>query len=60
MMSKICVEAEAAMLHQNMYNELCQLTPTPTPKTTTTAIAAVDASFSQNCAAIICTGRYTS
>ena len=61
MMSKICLEAEAAMFHRVIYNELRDLTPTPTPTTTTTAIAAVDASFSQNCAAIIClttTGRW--
>ena len=48
------------MFHRVMYNELRDLTVTPTPTTTTTAIAAVDASFSQNCAAIIClttTGR---
>lgn len=60
MMNKICLEAEAAMFHRVMYNELRDLTRTPTPTTTTTAIAAVDASFSQNCAAIIClttTGR---
>ena len=63
MMSKICLEAEAAMFHRVMYNELRDLTPTPTPTTTTTAIAAVDASFSQNAAAIIClttTGRWAS
>ena len=61
MMSKICLEAEAAMFHRVVYNELRDLTPTPTPTTTTTSIAAVDASFSQNCAAIIClttTGRW--
>ncbi|XP_065886442.1 pyruvate kinase PKM-like isoform X2 [Dysidea avara] len=60
MMSSVCLEAEAAMFHRVMYHELRDLTPTPTPTTTTTAIAAVDASFSQNCAAIIClttTGR---
>ena len=60
-MNKICLEAEAAMFHRVMYNELRDLTPTPTPTTTTTSIAAVDASFSQNCAAIIClttTGRW--
>ena len=61
MMNKVCLEAEAAMFHRVMYNELCGLTSTPTSTTTTTAIAAVDASFSQNCAAIIClttTGRW--
>ena len=61
MMDKVCLEAEAAMSHHVMYNELCGLTSTPTSTTTTTAIAAVDASFSQNCAAIIClttTGRW--
>ena len=61
MMSKICLEAEAAMFHRVVYHELRDLTPTPTSTTTTTSIAAVDASFSQNCAAIIClttTGRW--
>ena len=61
MMSKVCLEAEAAMHNRVLYNELCDITSTPTPSTTTTAIAAVDASFSQNCTAIIClttTGRW--
>lgn len=60
MMHKICCEAEAAMFHRVVLDELRFLTPKPTDVITTTAIAAVDASFSQNSAAIIClttTGR---
>ena len=61
MMDKVCLEAKAAMFHRVLYNELCGITSTPMPTTATSAIAAVDASFSQNCAAIIClttTGRW--
>ena len=60
MMHKVCCEAEAVMFHQVVLDELRFLTPKPTDVMTTTAIAAVDASFSQNAAAIICltiTGR---
>lgn len=59
-MHKICCEAEAAMFHRVVFDDLRLLTPKPTETTVTTAIAAVDASFSQNAAAIIClttTGR---
>ena len=54
MMHKICCEAEAAMFHRVVFDELRQLTPTPTMTTQTTAIAAVDAAFAQNAAAIMC------
>lgn len=54
MMHRICVEAEAAMFHRVVFDELRLLTPKPTETTQTTAIAAVDAAFSQNTAAIIC------
>ena len=60
-MSKVCLEAEAAMFHRVVFDELRHLTPKPTLTVTTTAIAAVDASFRQNAAAIITlttTGRY--
>ena len=60
-MSKVCREAEAAMFHRVVFDELRHLTPKPTPTVTTAAIAAVDASFQQNAAAIITlttTGRY--
>ena len=60
-MSKVCLEAEAAMFHRVVFDELRHLTPKPTPTVTTTAIAAVDAAFQQNAAAIITlttTGRY--
>ena len=60
-MSKVCLEAEAAMFHRVVFDELRHLTQKPTPTVTTTAIAAVDASFQQNAAAIITlttTGRY--
>ena len=53
-MHKICCEAEAAMFHRIVFDELRQLTPTPTETTQTTAIASVDAAFAQNAAAIMC------
>ena len=52
-MSKIAPEAEAALFHRNRFDELRRLTPKPTTTVQTTAIAAVDASFAQNVAAII-------
>jgi pyruvate kinase len=52
-MSKIALEAEAAMFHRDRFNELRRLTPKPTTTVQTTAIAAVDASFAQMAAAII-------
>lgn len=60
MMHKICCEAEAAMFHRVVFDELRLLTPKPTETLKTTSIAAVDAAFSQSAAAIIClttTGR---
>ena len=60
-MSRICQEAEAAMFHTAKFNELRSLTHIPSPTVTTIAIAAVDASFQQNAAAIVTlttTGRY--
>ena len=63
MMHKICCESEAAMFHRVVFDELRLLTPKPTETLLTTAIAAVDAAFSQNAAAIMClttTGRYLS
>ena len=62
MMRKICCESEAAIFHRVVFDELRLLTPTPTETVVTTAIAAVDAAFSQNAAAILClttTGRYS-
>ncbi|XP_003382927.1 PREDICTED: pyruvate kinase PKM-like [Amphimedon queenslandica] len=59
-MHRICCEAESAMFHRVVFDELRLLTPKPTETLTTTAIAAVDAAFSQSAAAIIClttTGR---
>ena len=52
-MSQICLEAEAAMFHSVVFGELRSLTRTPTMTVQTIAIAAVDASFQQNAAAII-------
>ena len=62
-MSQICLEAEAVRFHTVMFNELRRLTPKPSPTVTTIAIAAVDASFQQNAAAIVTlttTGRFVS
>ena len=53
MMNKICLEAEATLLHQNKFDELCKETPKHTTTVETTAIAAVMASYRQNAAAII-------
>lgn len=60
-MSKICVEAEAAMFHSNVFDELRSLAPKPTPTVQTIAIASVDAAYQQNASAIITlttTGTY--
>ena len=60
-MRRVCLEAEAAMFHRVVFDELRHLTPKPTLTVTTAAIAAVDASFQQNAAAIITlttTGRF--
>ena len=53
-MNKICCEAEAAMYHRQFFNEMRQLVKSPVAIPETVAIAAVDASFKQTCAAIIC------
>ena len=53
MMHKICCESEAAMFHRVVFDELRLLTPKPTETLLTAAIAAVDAAFSQNAAAIM-------
>ncbi|KAL5469411.1 hypothetical protein EMCRGX_G030663 [Ephydatia muelleri] len=53
LMHKVCLEAEAAMFHRVVFEEIRRLTPKPTNTATTAAIAAVDASFQQNAAAII-------
>ena len=52
-MSKICLEAESAMFHNNVFDELRSLTPKPSPTVQTIAIASVDAAFQQNASAII-------
>lgn len=52
-MHKICLEAEAAMFHKVLFDELRASTPTPTMTAETCAIAAVDASFKQCATAII-------
>lgn len=52
-MRKVCLEAEAAMFHRVVFDELRLLTPKPTLTVVTAAIAAVDAAFQQNAAAII-------
>ena len=60
-MRRVCLEAESAMFHRVVFDELRHLTPKPTLTVTTAAIAAVDAAFQQNAAAIITlttTGRY--
>jgi len=60
-MSKVCLEAEAAMFHRVMFDDLRHLTPRPTVTVQTAAIAAVNASFQQDAAAIMTlttTGRY--
>ncbi|KAL5469410.1 hypothetical protein EMCRGX_G030662 [Ephydatia muelleri] len=53
LMHKVCLEAEAAMFHRVVFEEIRRLTPKPTNTATTAAIAAVDASFQQNAAAIV-------
>eukprot|EP00050_Salpingoeca_kvevrii_P005881 m.286160 g.286160 ORF g.286160 m.286160 type:complete len:515 (+) comp11527_c0_seq1:4239-5783(+) len=53
-MASICAEAEGAIFYRNLRESLRQLVPVPHTNTETTAIAAVDASISQNAKAIIC------
>lgn len=60
MMASVCREAEVAMFHSLVFNEIRDNTPTPTETGETIAIAAVNAAYSQNAGAIIClttTGR---
>jgi len=52
-MSQICLEAEAAMFHNNVFDELRSLVPKPSPTVQTVAVASVDASFQQSASAII-------
>lgn len=53
MMAKISREAESAVFHNQLFEELRKQTPTPTDATHTVAIAAVEASFKCHAAAII-------
>merc|ERR1711862_145739 len=52
-MAKISREAESAVFHNQIFEELRRQTPTPTDATHTVAIAAVEASFKCHAAAII-------
>ncbi|XP_052785646.1 pyruvate kinase PKM-like isoform X3 [Mya arenaria] len=52
-MHKICREAESAIFHHQMFEELRRETPTPTDPTHTVAVAAVEASFKCMASAII-------
>lgn len=52
-MHKIALEAESAVYHRQLFEELRQLTPRPTDITHTTALAAVEASVNCMAAAIV-------
>lgn len=59
---QICREAEAAIFHQQLFEELRRLTPLSSDPTEVTAIGAVESSFKCCAGAIIVlttTGRYT-
>ncbi|KAI3385013.1 hypothetical protein SNEBB_001636 [Seison nebaliae] len=53
MQHKIAKEAEAAIYHRELFDSLRLFTPIPTDSTTTTAIAAVSASFQTLATAIV-------
>jgi pyruvate kinase len=52
-MSKLCKEAEAAVYHRQLFEELRMLTPRPVDVTRCTSIAAVEASIECMAAAIV-------
>ena len=53
MMNKVCLEAEATLFCRTKFEERCKLTPEHITTVETAAIAAVNASYQQNAAAII-------
>ncbi|XP_077996598.1 pyruvate kinase PKM-like isoform X1 [Glandiceps talaboti] len=53
-MHKICHEAEAAVFHRQVFEELRRHTPFPCDAALSTAMAAVSASFSCQAGAIVC------
>ncbi|XP_062848420.1 pyruvate kinase PKLR [Trichomycterus rosablanca] len=53
MMHSICREAEAALFHQQLFEDLRHLTPLSSDPTEVTAIGAVESSFKCNAGAII-------
>ncbi|XP_069041578.1 pyruvate kinase PKLR isoform X2 [Lepisosteus oculatus] len=62
MMHSVCREAEAAIFHQQLFEELRRLTPLTSDPTEVTAIGAVEASFKCCAGAIIVlttSGRYS-
>ncbi|XP_016330613.1 potassium/sodium hyperpolarization-activated cyclic nucleotide-gated channel 3-like, partial [Sinocyclocheilus anshuiensis] len=53
MMHSICREAEVAIFHQQLFEELCRLTPLSSDPTEVTAIGAIESSFKCCAGAII-------